>query len=406
MTSANSPLSIILFTLISISLGLNYKLGTVGAPIYVAHLVWLCFVAGVLILLIAKVIQVKFKAYEVITFCLLFALLFLSSWARSFDPANLFATETLKYLYTLTLSAVFLVALRYRTVKLSYIAVAVPVGVVISTFTLVESSAFDFANIGLASRLDILALGNFNAYALLVANALMCLIYLSSIFYYRKTIRLLILAIIGYLFLVLLSTLSRNGMLCFILGGLVYSYFVLDRVKFTIAVVCAFFALSSLIVYFLSTDFGVIAERYVVNAEFMEGSGRIGVWLHLLNLMMESPSSFFFGFGVGEINFEVDGSAWGIYSAHNHFLQIFYEFGLSALLGAVFFFYRLINRLNLIESKYPKAFLLAVAAQLILNLFLDSTLQASQIGWFFAFWLTFLYVSASHALTYTKKFSV
>ena len=119
-------------------------------------------------------------------------------------------------------------------------------------------------------------------------------------------------------------------------------------------------------------------KRCVIYLE--QWNGRIGVWLHLLNLMMESTSSFFFGFGVGEINFDVNGSVWEINSAHNHFLQIFYEFGMGALLSAIFFFYRLIKSLSLIENKYAKAFLLAVAAQLILNLFLDSTLQASQIG--------------------------
>jgi len=390
---------------ISISLGLNFKLGTGGAPIYVAHLVWLCFVCGVFFLLIAKMIQVRFELYEVLILCCLFTLLLLSSWLRSFDPGVLFTTETLKYFYTLTLSVGLLVALRYRSVNLTYIAIAVPFGVVISTFTLVESSPFDLARIGLASRLDILALGSFNTYALLVSNALVCLIYLMSISVGKITIRILILATIVYLCVVLLSTLSRNGMLCFILGGLVYSSCVLDKAKFALATVSASLIFSSLILYFLNTEFGVIAERYVVNAEFMEGSGRIGVWLHLLNLMMESPSSLFFGFGVGEINFYVNGSVWEIYSAHNHFLQIFYEFGLSALLGAILFFYRLIRSLNLIESKHPKALSLAVAAQLIFNLFLDSTLQASQIGWFFAFWLTFLYVSGSNVMKYATKFN-
>lgn len=403
MTSTKSPLSVILFIFMSISLGLNYKLGTSGAPIYVSHLVWLCFMCGIFFLLMVKMIRVKCKLYEVLILCFLFTLLLLSSWLRSFDPADLFTTEVVKYLYTLTLSVGFLVALRYRSVNLTYIAVAVPLGIVISTFTLVESSPFDLGRIGLASRLDIRALGSFNAYALLVSNALVCLIYLRSISVGKTTIRILILATIGYLFVVLLSTLSRNGMLCFILGALVYNYCVVDRVKFVLAAVSALLIFSSLIIYFFNTDFGDIAARYVVNEEFMTGSGRIGIWLYLLNLMMESPSSFFFGFGVGEINFDVNGSVWEINSAHNHFLQIFYEFGMGALLGAIFFFYRLIKSLSLIENKYPKAFLLAVAAQLILNLFLDSTLQASQIGWFFAFWLTFLYVSGSDVIRYSTK---
>ena len=172
MTSTKSPLSVILFIFISISLGLNYKLGTSGAPIYVSHLVWLCFMCGIFFLLMVKMIRVKCKLYEVLILCFLFTLLLLSSWLRSFDPADLFTTEVVKYLYTLTLSVGFLVALRYRSVNLTYIAVAVPLGIVISTFTLVESSPFDLGRIGLASRLDIRALGSFNAYALLVSNAL------------------------------------------------------------------------------------------------------------------------------------------------------------------------------------------------------------------------------------------
>jgi hypothetical protein len=403
MTDTKSPLSLILFIFISTSLGLNYKIGAGGAPIYVAHLVWLCFMCGIFFLLLAQMIKIKCALYEVLFLCGMFTLLLLSSWLRSLDPAFLFTTETLKYFYTLTLSAAFLVALRYRSVNLTYIAAAIPVGVVISTFTLVESNPFDFARIGLASRLDILALGSFNVYALLVSNALVCLIYLMSISVGNKMTRILIFATIGYLFVVLLSTLSRNGMLCFILGALVYSYCVLDRAKFVLAAASFLAVVSGLVLYFLNTEFGVIAERYVVNAEFMEGSGRIAVWLHLLNLMMKSPSSLFFGFGVGEIDFYVNGSVWGIYSAHNHFLQIFYEFGLIALLGAIFFFYRLIKGLRLIEKTHPKAFLLAVVAQLILNLFLDSTLQASQIGWFFAFWLTFLYVCGSDVIKYSTK---
>ena len=296
MTSTKSPLSVILFIFISISLGLNYKLGSSGTPIYVTHLVWLCFMCGVFFLLMAKIIRVKCKLYEVLILCLLFTLLFLSSGFRLFDPSDLFLTEVVKYLYTLTLSVGFLVALRYRSVNLTYIAVAIPLGIVMSTFTLVESSPWDLARISLASRLDIRALGSFNAYAFLVSNALVCLIYLRSISAGRTTIRILILATIGYLFVVLLSTLSRNGMLCFIFGTLVYSYCVVDRIKFVLGAVSALLIFSSLILYFFNTEFGVIAERYVVNKEFMKGSGRIGIWLHLLNLMMESPTSFFFGF--------------------------------------------------------------------------------------------------------------
>jgi len=358
---------------------------------------------GIFFLLMAKIIRVKFKLYEVLILWFLFILLLLSSGLRSFDPSHLFFTEVVNYFYTLTLSVAFLVVLRYRNVNLTYIAVAIPLGIVISTFTLVESSPWGLAQISLASRLNILALGSFNAYALLVSNALVCLIYLMSISVGKTTIRILILATIGYLFVVLLATLSRNGMLCFILGALVYSYCVVDRAKFVLGAVSALLIFSSLIIYFFNTDFGDIAARYVVNKEFMTGSGRIGIWLHLLNLMMESPTSFFFGFGVGEINFDVNGSVWPINSAHNHFLQFFYEFGMGALLGAIFFFFRLIKSLNLIENKYPKALLLAVAAQLTLNLFLDSTLQSSQLGWFFAFWLTLLYVAGSDVIRYSTK---
>ena len=364
--------SLILFFLISISIGFNYQLGGSATPIYICHMVWFAYILVTLFMLIFNMI----------------------SLIRSYEPSNLFISESFKYLFSITTSLFLIIGIRSKSIKLNYIATAIPIGVFISTITLLQSNPFDLTAIDLASRLDIEALGGFNTYAFLVSNGIICLLYILNVAKKNIFINIIILLLIAYLFIILLSTLSRNGMFGLIFAIMVYGYYQMGRAKTFAAIGLFIFLITPVLFYLLNTDYGLLASRFIFDDDFYSGSGRTDIWTGLLHIMASEPLSIIFGFGVGEIDLQIPGSWSAAYSAHNHFLQFFYEFGIIFLVGVIYFFYRLFNRLKRIEDLNKRSFLLAINSQILFNMLFDSTLQTSQAGWFFAFWLTFLYIQS------------
>ena len=352
----------------------------------------------ILLSMLCQFTQLKLYRHEIIFYFTLASIILISGLLRSFSPTTLFLTESAKYLFSIAVSIFLLIGLRNQKVKLDHIAYGIVVGIFISISTVVQSNPLNLTVIDLTSRLNVEYLGGFNTYAFLVANSILCSIYLMSNSQNNILKNILLLLLIVYFFIVLLATLSRNGMFSLFFGALVYFYYFLGRAK-TVFIFSFFLAsMIPILIFLLNTDYGLVAQRYIFDEDFFKGSGRFDVWISLIKQMMDYPLSFIFGFGVGEINTNIQGSWHEILSAHNHFLQFMYEFGFIFLIGVWYFLFKIFTGVKRLSNRKKRAFLLAILSQIIFNMFLDSTFQSSQAAWLFSFWLTFIYFQSKDVI--------
>lgn len=390
----------VLFLILSIAIGFNFQLGGSSTPLYVCHMIWITYMFGLLLSTLCHFTELRLYQHEIIFYLTIASIILISGLLRSFNPTILFLTESAKYLFSLATSIFLLIGLRNQRVRLNYIAYGIVVGIFISISTVVQTNPFNLTAIDLTSRLNVEYLGGFNTYAFMVANSILCSLYLISDSKNNLFKNILLIFLIVYFFTVLLATLSRNGMFSLFFGILVYLYYFIGRTK-TLFIFGIFLALLiPILIYLLNTDYGLIAQRYIFDEDFFKGSGRFDVWTSLIKQMMDYPLSFIFGFGVGEINTTIPGSWHEILSAHNHFLQFMFEFGFIFLLGVWYFLFKIFTGIKRLKNRKNRAFLLAILSQIIFNMFLDSTFQSSQAAWLFSFWLTFIYFQSRDVIKF------
>lgn len=373
---------LLVFTVV-FSLGTNYKAYESTPPIYVGHL--FVFLYSALVIFICVILTRSLIRHPSFRIYLLMVVLFLIGYASVgyLYGSPRFFSEFGKLFFTLFTFYALSVAYANFAINPLFVPFGIASGVLLSTVTVVNLQ--DLAVINLANRLDAESLGNFNAYSFLVANAMLCLFFLLDTTASRVA-KIGVLMCLGYLSVFLLASFSRNGMLGLIVG---ISIFMITsaRAKIVTVALPIFLLILATIIHFVFGDITPFAERYILSDDLQTGTGRLVIWNTLLTDIFASPRAILFGFGMGSIDTEVEGGHSGIFSAHNSFLQLWYEFGSIVFLGAVYGAVRLWRGIRRVQNLKERAFLYAIFGQIAISLFFDSLHQSSQIGWVFALWV-------------------
>lgn len=383
---ANSVLDRIFLTSIVISLGFNFVVLDGNPPIYFGHIVMFILGAVILFTLVAMAaIGNKRLHYNFNVFFIFVTLAVYASLGYLTDNPR-FTSEVGKFIFFLFITYSLLTGFSNYNFTVKFAPFGVVMGVIISSTYYIVS--YDIVSASVDNRLDASSLGGYNSFGFLVANGILCLFYFITIDH-RKLHKIIISIAIGYLFIVLLSTFSRNAMITMIVGVIVYigGFLGLRKLIFVLGI-----TLISLVGLYASADNvrDIFINRFIFSEDLFSGNGtgRTEIWGTLISDLLRAPFNLLFGFGFGGISTEVTGGSTTVNSAHNQFLELWHAIGLIALSGVLASVAKLFIDLRRLQISPEKCLLSAVLAQITLTLFFDSHLQSSQIGWIFALWLS------------------
>ncbi len=377
---------------IALGIGFNHRL-TAEPSIYFIHLVLLGLLVAVVLASLAKAaarpFENRWRDLGVIVLALLYMGLGVgnSRFAASFMAIGLlFGT-----FYA------FRVILGNWKVSTSLLCGAICAGVVIGTYRMVGSGRIleGFGPIGIATRLRVTELGGDNAYALLIANAVVAALYLAVV-NPMLSARLAIAALIGYLVVHLVATLSRGGMVALAIGSLAFLVVRSPTQARRIAVAGVALLCTGLgVLWLLGSEAGAVLERYDILAD-PAGTERIAIWRMLVAHVFSSPVRAIFGWGTGALDLW---TPWvTLQSAHSAFLDVLYMYGLVGVGALVLFLWWTGRGLLRLPPSEEKALLLAVFSQLVSASVYDSYYGAIQIGWLFGLWFGLMWtrIAQSH----------
>ena len=267
-------------------------------------------------------------------------------------------------------------------------------GTALSPFFQIEVA--DLTSLSTANRIKVDNLGNFNAYAFLIAVSLIISIYLLTKI---KPLfnKLLFTGIQFPLLIVLLLTLSRGGVFALVMGFVLYNFSVNKKTKIYLLLftIFAVIIIGNILVQMDGTD--LFLNRFL-NSEKEEDfdSGRSIVYLFLLNNLFSSFSSLLFGFGIGAIEIDVSAET-PIISAHNTYLDVFYSYGMVGLIIFIRYLLRVYKSIKVMPKSSEKSISIALFGQLVFCFFYDSYWGATQIGWIIPFFFAFFRVQSEKA---------
>jgi O-antigen ligase len=250
----------------------------------------------------------------------------------------------------------------------------------------------DISSLGISNRIRVDNLGNFNAYAFLIAISLIISLYLFPKVK-SNLIKLLLLITQLPLILVLLLTMSRGGVFAFLVGVFIYNFSISKKTKIYILVFGLFIIL--LLYYFISYtgNLEFLTERFL-NSDGDENfdSGRSIIYLILLNDIISSPITLLFGNGIGAINIDVMAEN-NIISAHNTYLDVIHAFGILGFGIFVYFLRNTYIKIKKMQKSSEKSLYMAIFSQIVFCFLYDSYWGATQIGWIFSFMFALFYVN-------------
>jgi O-antigen ligase len=243
------------------------------------------------------------------------------------------------------------------------------------------------AAISIETRVGADEFGGNNAYAFFLAIAIVGFLYL-AVSARRRAVRLLCLAPVPYLFLHLLATLSRGGMLALLIGvGTFYAAQSRSPVRALVATASGA-ALVGLVVLLVVPDLTAVRDRFDVTSD-PTGSGRTGIWSALLSELAEAPAGFLVGKGTGSIDIE---TPWArLESAHSTYLEMLFQYGVIGLTLALLLAARLVRGVLALPRSPERAAILAVTLQVVLGSTIDSYHGTVQVGWVYGYWLAFVW---------------
>ncbi len=264
-------------------------------------------------------------------------------------------------------------------------------GTALSPFFQIEVA--DLTSLSTANRIRIDNLGNFNAYAFLIAVSLIISIYLLTKI---KPLfnKLLFIGVQSPLLIVLLLTLSRGGVFALVMGFILYNFSVNKKTKIYLLLftIFAVVVVGNILIQIDGTD--LFLNRFL-NSEKDEDfdSGRSIVYLLLLNHLFSSFFSFLFGFGFGAIDIKVFAES-DILSAHNTYLDVFYSCGIIGLFIFIRYLMGVYKTIKIIPKSSEKSVAIALFGQVVFCFFYDSYWGATQIGWIFPFFFALFWAQS------------
>lgn len=357
------------YALIFISLAFNSTI--FGTEIYLSNfLAFIIFFVSVLSLTPRQIYREQKYLYWLLTLILIILL-------------NIDSLIGIKWIYIFLMYYGFQLFFTFNNFKIENVLITFSMGMLFGTifsFQFVDLSYFSGV-LSSDSRGSINALGSTNSYAVLSAYATLIFFHYQSLSQ-NKYFQLFSLISLLILITAQISTLSRGGFLTLIFGLAIYSYF-----KGTLVRNIIFFATLSFIFLltfsgYFDLDLISIYNRYTFY-EDATGTGRTVLWAEILS-QMNSPLPFIFGNGAGSLDIYTsisDGLYYHSYeSAHNTYLDIFYQFGIIGLfLFITFLCYTIIN-INKVSNQNDRIILLSLFLPTVLNMFFDSYYGALQIS--------------------------
>ena len=288
----------------------------------------------------------------------------------------------IKWIYLFVTFYAFSLFFRYNKFKLNHILLTYSIGLIVATLFSFQTPNLSYLgdNFSAENRLMIDQLGGFNVYSVLLAYAMIILVHLQ--FQYRSILFLIISSFsLILLFTAQISTLSRGGLISLLSGLVIYSFFKKTLIKSAII----FFVIVSTLLFFIINNFDIdlisIFNRYTF-FEDSTGSGRTVLWSNILSLM-SNPFIIIFGNGAGSLDLYipvVDGNWYSSFeSAHNTYLEFFYQFGILGLFLFIYFLFKTKMYIDTVSSKDDYIILMTIFYMFLLNMFFDSYFFALQI---------------------------
>ena len=203
----------------------------------------------------------------------------------------------------------------------------------------------------------------------------------------NKYIRLIFVILIA---LVVFSSMKRGGLLAFFLSILIYYFvefiFIKEsrfRIMRLIYIALVLIVFSYAFFYFDKHYNGYFLERVkMINND--EGSGRLPLYREVFSLIENSSfNKILFGHGENAVL-----RFTGEFSAHNDFLEVFFDYGIIVFIGYILLHYQLIKK-SIYLIKYKSYFAAPFSASYILFLVFSMISHVVIYSYFFiltAFW--------------------
>lgn len=375
-----SFLSQLILLLIIVSLGFNYSI--IPGYIYLSNII--SAIISLILFSQLKVSQIidERRNITVLAFLIFYILLNLSSF------------EGMKWIYLFIMYYSFSIYFRYLNPSINHILLAYLIGIFLGTifsFQFVDISLLGYNVLSNEFRGSIDALGGFNTFGLLAAIAIIIAIHFQNI--YKNTfLKILLYIPIIFLFYAEISTLSRGGFLTMIVALFFYNLF-----NNSIKVFFGFMLVALVAISLISQTIDIrnLLDRYLFYDD-LTGSGRTELWAYILSIM-NNPINILFGYGAGPLNIDTNvmtGSSIAIYaeSAHNTYLEIFYQFGILGLSFFLIFLFNISTSLEKIKDSKDKMILKTIFFALLCSMFVDSYFFSLQVAAVFSlFYATFNY---------------
>lgn len=382
----NKSIAYVLSFLLCISICFNTKLSE-APPLFLSNLI-LFFVDTLLLFKVLFHLKKRFLSDFKQVFLLLIVISIIA--LLSYNNKNMISVFPKLTLSLFTYYSFSRYLLLYNR-DMSIVLFGLCFGTALSPFFQIEVA--DLTSLNTANRIKIDNLGNFNAYAYLIAVSLIISIYLLTKI---KPIfsKLLFIGIQSPLLIVLLLTLSRGGVFALVMGLVLYNFSVNKKTKIYLLLftIFAIVVVGKILIQVDGTD--LFMNRFL-NSERDEDfdSGRSIVYLFLLNDLFSSFSAFVFGFGFGAIEIDVSAET-PLISAHNTYLDVFYSCGVIGLAVFIRYLFQVYKNIKAVPNSNEKSITIALFGQIVFCFFYDSYWGATQIGWIFPFFFALFWAQS------------
>ncbi len=391
----NKIISFFLFLSIFVSLGFNEKIIESGTPIYLSQIIFtilyaIYFISFLLVgLFSSKKIEINILFLSFILFFIFYASFGVSLSGNSMN-------EVIKFSFFLFSIWIFIVLFSSFEIDMKTLMIVVLISFFAASLNFI--SEYNILNINPENRLDSSRLGGYNTFALLMSQAMLICIHL---LFNSKNLFFKTLLLISFLFflLTLFLTFSRGGVFSFIIGATYYLYKTKRKRYFFLVPLSALVLFQFYDLSFIS-NIEDIVTRYTGDSSSIGeySTGRISLWIYLIQDISSNFIDFIFGKGIGTIAYDSN-TSWTITkSAHNQYLEYFYSFGLLVFFIFVTFLVNIGRKLIKFQKEPFDLLIHALFIQIIFSLFVDSHLQASQVGWYFGMLIAVFYFNANKKL--------
>lgn len=385
---------LLLLCVVVAGLGFNVPLGPGDTPLYTGHVLAGLFLVVVLVAAFARAAHGRFESCPgLLVTC---ALIVLAGMMGLPNPRFVF--DFAKLVTLLGSMYGFALVLVNWTPPLALLAAGVLAGVSLSMLTLVGPGAVFSAldTLSIESRLYVTSLGGSNVAALLMSIAIVSVLYLTRQALgsrWRWAVVVACIALVAFLGMMLIATLSRGGILALVVGVTAYVVLSPASARLLPGVLATAALLAVPLLGVIKESSGIVARYLFV--QDLSGSGRTTVWALMLDQWAQNPIVALFGHGLGSIQFDFGDST--AVSGHSAYIDVLFQFGAVGLLLLLLWLVRLALAVASLPHTEDRAYIGALFSQIVMASAIDSYYGASQVGWLFGLLLALFYATSRPA---------